>query len=467
MTPLQKTHRSNLDKADAINKFLDIYDTDIDIQSDLNLYTQRSNPIQVIDNVGFDIDQSGAVTQRTEAEDIDLPLDLPSKNISWNLNTNIGNLLGGTRTHNYTLAIHVDGVSTVKVKQQGQPSFTRTVSSYDILSLSSGVVQISSTAAITRVELRRFSKYSVGSLIIGPFTDEGLVSVTPVGPGEFACELASNYELDASLTRSINGPVYNQRSQRVRRAPTGRGQGDLPEISDPVRWSEARYVKDNLPDLQWHPTLAVGLDVSDAEIVSLDSFQEYGGDNYWTNFNTWAVLPSDISPSFNQLPLYYTYVWGRVVDSTNVYESINPRTGIASNPSVNGFHMISTDTPDSIEIEGLYSIYPEPLRSPSDPLFDPNIPHLIGSKKSLAIPPGGYIKRSVSKTPDSYFIKITGKGLIRSVDIRTVQNALSPSNDIIPMKTMRFDLSMLDLSASNSDARPVYSRGKVRLFPTT
>lgn len=374
---------------------------------------------------GFAFNTEGAETLAVQANPVNIKLALPSKEVSWNLNST--SATDRSLRIKYRVVIELDKPGQVTATSRGSSIMTsRNVIKTAVLEFNTGDVTLSSNSYILKCEISRFDERSEGELILGPYNFDGVVSARAIGFGNITTDLAIDYRVNATQSYTDTPAIQLDIDE-----PPQVGQG-LDQIAldnenlASVPWSRARLVLRDLPGPRWSSQVAAGSRFVSVDDMLVTAPTVYNGEELWAADGEWAILPNALSPYMSDTPRYYTYLWGRVTQGSNSLVVYDARTGQKTGGGTPGIYMLETINPSQIVYEGEIFAYGEPVRKIDDPLSESYIINFPKRGGVYVIPPGRYKKVVRSNSPTEVLVRLRGKGLVRQIEFTVTSTGSGP-----------------------------------------
>lgn len=411
------------------------------IQRRKELEEEASQPVRraPIKSTGVRYNDEGVETHPVQAEGIDVPTQLPSKEASFSV-----------RSAQYRLEIRLQRPGAVTVERQGKTIVqSRRMFRRSVLDIQGGQFTVSASSAILDLRLHRFESRSKGTIVLGPFEAEGVVEARAIGHGSWSAEVASNRVYDADLDESGQLPSLQLQGSVWEGEPRGQS---LPENKlDPIEggwpWSVVRRFESGLKEPTWASAVKAGTTTSGHEKITEDGVIELDHFNfqYWRGVEKWTLLAGTNAPSFDPVPGRWTYVWGTATGADHAYSL---KTGRQTDPTSRGVYLAKSDDPESVEISGAYGSKGNSV--PAD---------------RATLGPGSRWKASKSHHPPQVLVRLEGSGLARAVEIQTTRKKGPKGMEVTSSR--RIDLSKLWSPRRKNVPSPQRPEGQGIFLPHT
>lgn len=386
-----------------------------------------------ITSSGILFTEEGAETKPLASEEVDVPASVPSQDLSMTL-----------RPARYRIRLQVDGAASVDVRSGGELVVSgRQALGHAVLEVEGGDLDIYSSSAITAIRVHRFESRAEGSLILGPFSAEGLVSASVVGDGSWGAEVASDRVYEADLDTDTSPSLTVGSGTWEGTVP---GKETPPSRQDPIDgwpWSIVRRFK-SVEDPTWVSSVRAGVTTSGHEEITENGVidLDHGSFRYWTGVGQWAVFAGSEAPAFSPTSGRWTYVWGSAAGIDRAYSM---RTGRQTDPSTEGVYLVR-GRPDETEIDGAHARRGKPL-----------------PKTRRTLSPGPRWKAEKNRHPENVLVRIEGSGTARALELKTKKN--EGPKGMETTDTRRIDLSRLWRPEQKNVSSPQSPEGRGVFLP--
>lgn len=396
-----------------------------------------------LDSQGIAFNEEGIETHFAGAEVLDLGLSLPTTRAQWMLTP-------GT----YRIAVTTQGSARLTAEtRDGSTLFKdRRTTGYAVVDVGSGDVVLKSTQPMTAIRVMRYTRRAHGEIILGPFQGtDGVVSVNPVGHGNWTAEVAYDSYIEGAYVNGLFEPVDSTLISDTFDGIaeyTGEGLHQITQPAGAERYSSVSRFLSPVPSLSWESELKVGV-VPTRRLVDTQTFSHYTQFDaasmlLWAGVGEWEGFASLMSPSFTELPGWWTYVWGTcaVEDPALLLAAYDMLTGrpvtatVAS--TVPGMYLICVMAENTAArdqhttISGSHGRFGMPVLRDDDPRhrLDPvtSAYHRLHTG-AYTVTPGTYTRVPVETFNRHFLIRIRGEGTLKALEVTTRSTLAGPGGE--------------------------------------
>lgn len=384
---------------------------------------------------GISFTEEGIATPRTASEELDVSFSLPAKQITFNF-----------RPARYEVHLRLRGSATVDaydLSSEEQLIKSRRTTRRAVLDLEGSAFRIESDSLIEQVEIFRFTRRQTGSMVVGPFRAEGIVSASVVGEGTWTAEVASAPRFEGSIDYGQQPPAYDGNGDAWRGQPPESPQPSPPEES--VEAAFARRAKGSPEmNLEFYQSVRASAVLENHEEMEVEETTSLGEHLWWDGLEKWSVLAGSDAPSFDPRPGLWTHVWGSAEGADVAYSL---RTGRKTSPK-DGAFLVRTESPEDVSIDGAYGRSGRPISSEDRP----------------TLPPGTYWRAERSRAPHHVYVRIEGSGIARKIELSETRR-LGPKG-MEMTDSRRIDLADFFRPGTKANHSPV-AEGRGRFLPAS